>query len=570
MNIKIRDTHAVDTDNINSIDGNGILDAILNNRNITTEEEREYFLHGDISLQHSASLLKDADKAADVIAQHIKAGDLIVVYSDYDADGWGAAIVGVKLMRRLGANVVYHTNTRAFGYGANAQGVEAMLAKYPDVKLVVTTDNGIVAYDAVNIMNSHGIDVVVTDHHEPSQDGILPDALAVVNPKRLDDEYPFKGLCGAAVIWKVMGLVFQQMGHTIDETYDMLDVVAFSTIGDVVPLVDENRLIVKEGLKLINASDCKEEWNILRAANSTFNNKVGAVDAKTVAFTFVPQVNACSRLIGNIDDACSIFLDDNVTAKKKAAEYIREVNEERKERTTDQTERAYTLCNGLDGCPVIVIENDNFDDGIVGLIAGRIKEAFWAPAIVLTNDPEKEGILRGSGRSIEGFPMKKILDEIQDEYGILEGYGGHDMACGLSVKKENLEHLRSALCMKAIGCLEVEDYYKTVVVDVDIHDDESIAYVCDALGEIGPYGAEFPAPVVRIKNFTPKDIRITGAEGQHVIFKGENISVKCWKGADEYKEKGSPTTITAYGELRFSSFDGKYELVVSPELVLPA
>ena len=570
MIIKIKDDFAADTQKIETIHGTGILDAILSNRGIISDEDREFFLRGDITQQHDPSLLKDADLAAKTIVKHINKGSHIVVYSDYDADGWGSAIVALKMLRSLGANADYYTNTRAIGYGANPIGVADMLSKYPDVGLVITTDNGIVAYDAIDALNAQGIPVIVTDHHEPEASGRLPDAIAVVNPKRLDDTYPFKGICGAAVIWKVLSIVYKMMGRPVEETYELLDIVGFSTIGDVVPLVDENRLIVKEALARINDSDCREEWNILRKANSSFNNKISYVDAKTVAFTFVPQVNACSRLIGNIDDACKLFLSTDMNEKIAAANFIKEVNDERKERTSDQTERAYTLCDGLDGCPVIVIESESFDDGIVGLIAGRIKEAFWAPTIVLTNDPEKPGVLRGSGRSIEGFPMKKILDEIQAENGILEGYGGHDMACGLSLKVENLEQFRSALCIKAVQSLEVEAYYKSVIVDVDIRDDESVAFVCDTLSEIGPYGASFPSPVVRLKNFIPKQIKITGANSQHVIFTGENISVKCWNGAEEYIQKGSPKVITAYGELRCSSFDGKYELIVDPSLIVSA
>lgn len=568
MYVEIVDEHSCDANDMETITGINIIDTILANRGIVSKKDKNMALYADISMVHDPHLLKDGEKAAKKIASHVKAGSLIAFYSDYDADGFGALVTGVKLLQKLGANVVYYTNSREIGYGANKRGVEELLSKYPDIKLVITADNGIVAFEAVDILNSKGIDVVITDHHKPLKTGELPNAAAVVNPQRLDDTYPFKGLCGAGVVWKIMMLVYYYMGKPVSDTYELLDIVAFSTVGDVVPLLDENRIIVKHGLKMIN-NDCRPEWPLLKRVNSAFNITIGEIDSRTLAFTFVPQVNACSRLLGSIEDPIEIFLNPDPKVKEEKANYIKSVNDERKVLTNDQTERANTLCQDMDGCPVVLINSSLFTDGLVGIIAGRLKETFWAPAIVLTEDAIEPGILKGSGRSIEGFPMKDILDEIQEESGLLEKYGGHDMACGLSIKRENIEEFRRALCLKAIDRLTPRDYNKKVFVDVDIYDDSSIALILDALKELEPYGQGFPEPIARIKNFTPKEIKRKGVDGQHILLEGENITVIAWNGAEEWEENGSPQCVTAYGRLSVSSFDGKYQLVCEPSLIVP-
>lgn len=570
MNIHIDDTHCVDASDVSAISGNGVLNAILKNRGIMTDKDIDMFLHGDISMIHDPRLMKDAQKAAETIIAHINKGSKICIYSDFDADGFGALITAVQLLERIGADVCHYTNSRAIGFGMKEAGIKEMLAKYPDVKLVVTCDNGIVAYEGTDILNSMGIDVIITDHHEPDASDNFPNAIAVVDPKRKDDTYPFKGLCGAGVIWKVMMLVYELLGHKREETYDMLDVVSMSTVADVVPLIDENRLIVKEGLRQINGT-CRHEWDILREVNSSFKAKVTDISAETFGFTFAPQVNACSRMLGNIEVPISLFLSSTEEEKKEAATKMKGVNEERKARTKDQTERAFTLAKGLDGSPVIIVASEIFDPGIVGLVAGRLKEAMWAPAIAFTPDPDMPGILRGSGRSIEGFKMKSVLDEIAAEYpDLIVQHGGHDMACGLSIKAEDLDRFELAMNIKATEIMSTEDYWMQVLVDVDVHDDESANFVADTLGELEPYGCQFPRPIVRLKNFTPCEIVFSGTEKQHVIFKGKNINVKCWNGAEEYINSGSPKTITAYGRLEISSFDGKCELVCDPWLIVKA
>lgn len=226
------------------------------------------------------------------------------------------------------------------------------------------------------------------------------------------------------------------------------------------------------------------------------------------------------------------------------------------------------MCAGADGVPVIIIYSEIFNPGLVGLVAGNVKQAFYAPTIVFTDDPEQPDCIRGSGRSIPGFRMKAVLDEIQEETGLLVGYGGHDMACGVTIHRDDLDTFRNEMCVKAIDHLIPSDYCNNVMVDVDIHDDETVAFVADTLQELGPYGTDFEKPQVRIKNFTPLEIKFTGTDHQHVIFRGTNVDVICWNGAEEYVNKGSPKVITAIGELEVASFDGKCQIICNPELIL--
>lgn len=561
MLVHIDDKNSLDASCLGSIIGTELRKTIFLNRGVDDKEI-------DIEDVYDPAIMLDASVAADTIIKHIRAGNHIVFYSDYDADGFASAVAGVEMTREAGGIADWYTNKRSYGYGANKKGVEELLSKFSDVSLVVTTDNGIVAFDAVDQLTNAGVEVVVTDHHQPSSDGRIPSATAVVNPHRHGDPYPFKGLCGAGVIWKVMMLVYQRMGINKEVGYKSLDVVALATVGDVVPLVDENRTIVKYGLSLINSGHGRSDWEILKKVNSVFGYEITNVDARTISFTFVPQINACSRIDGDISPALDMFFSARAENKTEKAEYIKNVNEARKEMTSDETERAYSLCSRMSSSPVIVISG-KFTDGIVGLIAGRIKEAFNTPTIVLAPDDSVPGVLKGSGRSIPGFPMKTILDEISAETdGILTNYGGHDMACGCSIYADSLDSFRAALTKKAVKYLRPDDYVLNIPIDVDISDSGTIGFITDVLDELEPYGCQFEAPIIRLKDFIPNKIEAIGKEKQHLKMTGNNLTVISWNGWEDYVNNGEPRKVTCIGRLERKKHE--VNLICEGYLIVPA
>jgi len=226
---------------------------ILINREVTTVEEVLEILDDDIMNQHNPLELKDMDKMVSLLKQYVQESKHIVIYGDYDSDGACATAIAVLCLRELGVQVDYFINNRfVHGYGMTPKGVQDLIKRYPTTDVILTVDNGIVAFEGIEAAVRAGIDVLITDHHEPLPDGTLPNALAVVNPKRLDDTYPFSEICGATVIYKVMLSLYMELGEPLDYVYSMIDIVGMATVGDVMPLRDENRLFVKEAIKQIN------------------------------------------------------------------------------------------------------------------------------------------------------------------------------------------------------------------------------------------------------------------------------------------------------------------------------
>ena len=531
--------------------------AILVNRGITIDMVDETM---NISLNDIVDprLMKDATKAAKAINAAIDNGDPIVLYSDYDCDGWGAAVVGYNMLNTLGQKVNIYTNTRNMGYGICRAGIDEIMAKWPETKVILTADNGIVAFDAIAYANSLGLTVIVTDHHQPSADGNIPDAIAVVNPHQADDSYPYKELCGTAVLWKVLSICFIQKGIPFKRCLEYLDIVATATVADVVALTGENRVLVYHGLKMMS-DNCRIQWKIFKEVFSDFN-KIEAVDTRTIGFTFGPAINAVSRMTGDITPAIDAFMTDKESDIRAIANRLKMVNKERKAITEDQTNGAMTEAMlQLDmGYSMCVINSEEFFDGVVGLVAGRIREAVNRPVIVLA----KEGNLwKGSGRSIPGYHIKDALDEVQAETGLMAAYGGHSQACGLSVTDENLIDFRMAMMEHADNIPE-EAFVKEVIVDYDAAEDEIDQQFVDKIRNLEPYGNSFEEPMIGIRNFVPKEVKFIGSDGQHLVLKGEKFDVVSWYGA-KVVEGGIPASFTVCGRLERDNFGIK--LMVDPE-----
>ena len=538
---------------------------IFYNRRIRTAKEIKRFINLGMKDLLDPRGLKDIEKVSEAIIRHGKAGNLIVLYSDYDADGCFSVVVFLKLLRALGFNVEYFTNDRDLGYGIQEKGADLLLEKFPDVKLIVTADNGIVAIDAIKyVVEELKIEVCVTDHHEPLPSGIIPNCTGVVNPKRFDDTYPFKGLCGTAVIYKLCRLIYEDIGMDPRKCDEMLDFVAIATVADVMPLLEENRVFVKEGLNIINRED-KNIWKYMKEVlmNPMYET---SVNSKTIGFTYGPAVNACSRLLGNMDIPLKAFLlDDSNPANendiKNTIKHMQSINEERKELSNNQTVGTMNVVEEFIDDPIYVVWHEELHEGIVGIIAGRICEKFNKPTIIMTRSKDDPSIWKGSGRSVEGFNIKEVLDEIQDETGLINKYGGHEGACGLSIEEKNLNSFKIEILLKADEL--ISNNPKTTVIDLALKDEEYSIEIYDRMKALEPFGQDFPEPVYGIREFSPKFSESFGGDEKikHVKFTGENIIFVGWNCGEDWIEDGKPNKdISVIGELGYNDYSKKMQL----------
>ncbi len=344
--------------------------AILVDRCVDFGEVNE-LLGMSIDNLYDARLMLDLFKAVKAIVKRIKNGDTICVYSDFDCDGWGAAVVGHSMIRDMGGKVNVFTNNRSMGYGICKEGIDMIMSQWPDTKLILTADNGIVAFEAIEYANSLGLEVIVTDHHQPDAFGRIPNAYAVVNPHRADDTYPYENLCGTAVLWKVLSVCYSMMGIPVKRANLYLDIVAIATVADVVELRSENRIIVHHGLKMVS-NNCRPQWKIFKEVFSDYS-KIETVDTRTVGFTFGPAINAISRMTGDIGPAIEAFMTDDEDKIREIVTSLKLVNKERKVLTEDLTNAAMVEADAQTDLPICIIFNEEFYDGVVGLVAGRVR-----------------------------------------------------------------------------------------------------------------------------------------------------------------------------------------------------
>jgi single-stranded-DNA-specific exonuclease RecJ len=543
-------------DKLSNLSNNAL--EILYNRGFDTVDKIENFLYTGLEETHDPRLLKDAVLAVEIIIYHIKAGSHFVVYSDYDSDGACSAGIGVRGLRRAGANADYYTNNRFIeGYGITPKGVDNLVEKFPDVKVIITTDNGIVGFAGIKRAKELGIVVIVTDHHDADSEGKLPDADAIVNPKRLDCEYPFKGICGAGVIFKLMLLLYWELDLDLDYIYDMIDILAVATIGDVVPIVDENRVFVREGIKKVK-QEKRVAFRALREKLSEKNKKPDQtveINTETFGFTYVPMINALGRIDGSPDEAIELFVSDDEETIYKYVQRLDEINEYRKELTKEQQELAEVILEEKGLKEVIVLYHPTFHEGIVGLIAGRLKEKYCRPTIILS---EHDGILKGSARSIPGLHMKKAFDEIKDN---ILGYGGHAMAAGLSVAKDKLNDFEEALIAFSKTKLTEDDYIPKIQIDTVLDAKSTTINIIDELEILEPFGEGFRKPVFGINNFhTTKPPFYMGDTKQHVKLTSGNVCMLAWNSADKYREMGEPTFVKALAYPKINAYNNTVTL----------
>lgn len=492
------------------------------------------------------SLIPDADKFVHRLIQAINKNEKIIIYGDYDADGISATTIAIRALKPLGANVDYFVNNRfTEGYGINAKGMNRLLDTFSDVDLILTVDNGILGFEGIDIANEHNIDVIVSDHHEPKDDKTIPNAVAVVDLKRIDNVYPhFQEVCGAGLIYKLMTYLYQKMGKSQESLKDLLAFVAVATIADLVPLLEENRYYVKEGLKLI-----KEER--LYCFNSLRNTLgVKEINEETMGFRYGPILNAIGRIDGDVSPAIELFLTDNQAVADEIAADLDELNEARKELTADEFDKVKQILEDNPTVltkPVIVIVGD-FHEGVAGIIAGKIKEEYGKPSIVLSK--VEDGKVKGSARSVKGFDLKGSLDLCKD---LLVAYGGHEMAAGLTLNYSNFDAFADKINQIASQLNLDED--PIIYVDFPVTPEMlSVRMVNDINTYLRPFGQGFEKPVIGM-NVSYNDLKIM--KEKHLKFMANNLSIIWFNGREKFEEIGSPRQIKCIGMPDVNVFNGK-------------
>ncbi|HLQ66040.1 MAG TPA: single-stranded-DNA-specific exonuclease RecJ [Candidatus Limnocylindrales bacterium] len=456
---------------------------LLANRGFTSAAQVQSFLVPSTDRLLDPSSMRDMDRAVDRVLQALAANEPILVFGDYDVDGITSTSLLTATLAKMGARVSYFIPDRIRdGYGFSERGVE--VARKRRIRLVITADCGITATREVAMARDSGIDVIVTDHHEPL--GELPQAAAVLNPKRKDCTYAFKELAGVGVVFKlVQGLAARRPDLLPPEfVFRHLDLVALGTIADVVPLVGENRVFAKIGLERL----CHSDKPGIVALKEVAGLRTRRVESGHVAYILAPRINAAGRL-GNAESGVRLLLSTDPREAAIIAESLEEDNANRKKIDESTLEDALQLLksHGADLPPAIVLWSDRWHPGVLGIVASRLIERFHRPTILIASDGD-EG--KGSGRSIPGFDVCQALQECR-EY--LLGFGGHSYAAGLTIKTEFLEAFREKLCAVVSARVKPEDFIPKLSIDgpMDLgHLNEELVELLDRLAPFGIGNAE--------------------------------------------------------------------------------
>lgn len=479
---------------------------ILANRDIVDPKVVDSFINPTLEKLHDPFLLKDMEKAIDLIIETMENGESIRIFGDYDQDGISSTMTLLDGLLYFYDDISYDIPDRIIdGYGISDRMIDRAIEA--NISLVITCDNGISAIDQVKRLKENGIKVIVTDHHQVSkkEDGewveqILPKADCVINPKRLDNTYPFDDLCGAGVAFKLIQALYQRLDGDMEYLYGLLEYVAMGTVCDVVSLTDENRIFVREGLKRINNTE-KLAIKALVEENS-WNREVSAY---TLGFIIGPCMNATGRL-STAKLAIDMLMEDDIEKIRTYAKKLVSLNTERKELTNIGLEKTLEIIKDKKyyNDDIIIVDVENIEESICGIIAGRIKEKFNKPTIIMTQSSQN-GILKGSGRSIEAYNIYKEVFEIKD---VLESFGGHPMACGLSIRSDKVEEFRQKLNDKSK--LKKDDFVNIINIDAQIPIDKLSLEFAESLQRLEPFGKDNPKAKFADKNLFIKNINMIG------------------------------------------------------------
>ncbi|MCS6777258.1 MAG: single-stranded-DNA-specific exonuclease RecJ [Chloroherpetonaceae bacterium] len=486
-----------------------IVARLLVQRGVTSLEEADRFLHPSLAQLHDPMLLPDAEAACERLKQALHRKEKILVHGDYDGDGITATALWQRVLHRLGGDVeAFVPHRHRDGYDMRRWFVEEARAK--GAGLIVTTDCGIQRIEEVELAREAGIDVIVTDHHIPSSCGRLPRAVAVVNPHRRDSRYPFADLAGVGVAFKLCEALVQYLGYGVEHYRRAhMDLAAIGTVTDVMPLVDENRVLVKFGLDRLQQTRKPGLRALLRRA--LYAGK--APSARDIAFSLGPRLNAASRV-----DEATTALELLLTPDPEEAELLAERLEENNRHCRDLTEQVLREARTqatewiAQEARCLVLAGEGWPGGVIGLVAGRIMGQYARPCVVITVDPST-GVGRGSARSPHGFDVLQAIDACSD---LLIEYGGHELAAGLALESEQIDAFRERMMRLAAEKLDPEDLVPTLEVAAELEPDSICPELVWQMQALQPFGSGNHEPLFVSRNMRVLQVRAIGQEGRHL------------------------------------------------------
>lgn len=518
---------------------------LLTNRGIDTPERARAFLQVNTEQFHDPYRLDGMEESVHRIRRAIERGEPLCIYGDYDADGVSSTSLMIHLMRRLGATFDYYIPNRfKEGYGLHKDALTHL--HQSGYKLIITVDTGISAVEQVDYANQLGLDLIVTDHHEPP--AILPEAFAVINPKKPGCSYPFDMLAGVGVAFKLAHALLEE------PPLDLLDLAAIGTIADLVPLIDENRIIASMGLQSLNQTRNIGLQALIRVCGLTDTE----LSSGHVGFALGPRLNAGGRL-ETAEAAVELLVATDVAEADQYAQSLDSLNKERQELVQAMTQEAVEMVEA-DFPPeknrVLVLAKEGWNVGVVGIVASRIVEKYYRPTIVLGIDQEK-GTVKGSARSISGFDMYEALTACKE---LLPHYGGHTMAAGMTFPIEHLEPIRIKLNELAASWLTDEDYLPLTKVDAALNVEEISIDLAQQVEALAPFGMGNPTPLVMLQEVEMAGMRVIGRDDTHLkcsfVKEGKTVDAIGFHLADVTRSVTTKARFQVLGELSVNEWNG--------------
>ncbi len=490
--------------------------SILLNRNIRSKKDLDLYFNKNVYSLYDPFLIRDMKTAVDVLISACQEKKKILIYGDYDVDGVTSTSILYLFLKNLNESIYYYIPEREKdGYGVSPEGIDHAVEL--DIDLIITCDCGITAHEQVARAKQNGIDVIISDHHE--QGDTLPDALAVLNPKRKDDTYPFRDLCGAGVVYKLVEAICMTLFGSSEKAETYLDLVAIGTAADIVPLVDENRCLVREGLARIRRRECRvgilELFNICQI-------DTGGISVVNIVFGLAPRLNAVGRM-GSASRAITLLTTEDRQTAREYSQILHQENEERQKVERKVTEEAILQVKEIygDDLPKAVVLAGDWHPGVIGIVSSKVKDKIHRPVFLIAL---KDGFGKGSGRSITSFDLYDALSN-SSEY--LSGYGGHQMAAGLTIDEENISAFEEQFLQYANSHITEDMLEPSIYVEADIDVKDINDHLMDFLHDMEPFGPANMRPKFSVSNVTTSNVTILKDKHLKFTVKQNGQSLNC-------------------------------------------
>src|SRR5690606_23887086 len=500
----------------NELGINPVIADLLLNRNISTFEQAKRFFRPTLEMLHDPFLMRDMDKAITRIERAIGNKEKILIYGDYDVDGTTAVSVVYSFFRDFHSGLEFYIPDRYLeGYGISTKGIE--YAAETGFTLMIALDCGIKAIEKVNYAKSKNIDFIIGDHHLPG--ATIPDAIAVLDPKRLDCPYPYKELSGCGIGFKLIQAFIQKNGMDIQLAYQYLDLVAVSIASDIVPLTGENRILTHFGLKRLNTNpSCG-----LQALINLSSNKTGQFSVNDIVFQIGPRINAAGR-IEHARDAVKLLISKSLQEAKAYSATVDDQNNLRKDFDLRITEEALEIINGderLKQRKSTVLFKEDWHKGVIGIVASRLTEKYYRPTVILT---QTNGHSAGSARSVLGFDLYEALSECSD---LLEQYGGHKYAAGLTMRLENVPAFQERFELVVSNSIKPEMLQQEVLIETEISLSGIDAKFYRILKQFEPFGPQNEAPILLTRGVRGNGYIVGSNHIKVTVTQGDSAAFEC-------------------------------------------